>query len=224
MKLHRKIGVIKTILIVMLIAMIEILFLMKHDAPKTAPCVISKADSIRIAQNAIKGIKPKTAPVKRHIKWLKPKEIIKDSLIPVYVKVDSSLLLAKYYAKSVSIGVIQVDPGYTNLITVDSISRNKIFSRRAFVHTLKQRNDRVNILIVQEAPAQTEPALPVKTREWFIGGGTSINQYGFNSLYGSASIKNKKNEIFQLNIGLSNQSPLGDYRPFIGASAHFKIK
>ena len=74
---------------------------------------------------------------------------------------------------------------------------------------------------MQEAPIPIEP---IKKREWFIGAGTSVNQHGFNSLYGSALIKNKRNEVYQLNLGISNMSPLGDYMPFIGASAHFKIK
>jgi len=222
MKLHRKIGIVKTIIIVILIAMIEILFLMKNET-SVKPASISSSDSIRIAQSAIKGIKPQIVKVQK-IKWLKPKSIVKDSLIPVYTKVDSSFLLEKYYASKVSFGVIQVDPGYTNVITVDSISKNRIFSRRSFVHTIKQRSNRINILIVEEAAKAPVIEQKPKTREWYIGMGTSVNNSGFNSLYGSTLIKNKRNEIFQLNMGISNMSPLGDYRPFIGASAHFNIK
>jgi hypothetical protein len=222
MKLHRKIGIIKTIIIVILIAMIEIVFLMKNETSTKHPA-ISSVDSIRIAQSAVKGIKPQIVKIQM-IKWLKPKSITKDSLIPVYTKVDSSLLLEKYYATKVSYGVIQVDPGYTNVITVDSISRNRIFSRRSFVHTIKPRNNRINVLIVEEATKAPIVEPTPKTREWYAGLGTSVNGSGFNSLYGSALLKNKRNEIFQLNLGISNMSPLGDYRPFIGASAHFKIK
>jgi len=136
-------------------------------------------------------------------------------IVEVPVKIDSSLLLSKYYAKNYQIIETPLDPGYTSIVTIDAISRNKIIARKTYLKTFKKRNNNVNVLIVEDK---------VKTNEWYIGGGTSVSKYGFNTMHGSVLLKNKHDEIYQLNAGITNTSPLGVFEPFVGASILFKIK
>lgn len=133
----------------------------------------------------------------------------------VIVKVDSSLLLSKFYSKNYQIIETPLDPGYTSIVTIDAISRNKIIARRTYLKTFKKRPDYVNVYIVA-------PEKP-KTREWYVGGGTSVSKDFFNSLYGGILYKNKHDEIYQLNAGIVNRSPLGEFTPFVGASIYFKV-
>jgi hypothetical protein len=139
-----------------------------------------------------------------------------NKIVEVPVKVDSSLLLSKYYAKNYQIIETTLDSGYTSIVTIDAISRNKIIARRTYLRTFKKRPNYVNVYLVA-------PEKP-KTREWYVGGGTSVSKYGFNTMHGSVLLKNKHDEIYQLSAGITNTSPLGVFEPFVGASILFKIK
>lgn len=139
-----------------------------------------------------------------------------NKIVEVPVKVDSSLLLSKYYGRNYQIIETTLDSGYTSIVTIDAISRNKIIARRTYLRTFKKRPNYVNVYIVA-------PEKP-KTREWYVGGGTSISKYGFNTMHGSVLLKNKHDEIYQLSAGITNTSPLGVYEPFVGASILFKVK
>jgi hypothetical protein len=69
-----------------------------------------------------------------------------------------------------------------------------------------------NTTIVKELPKN----------EFYIGLGTGIDQTnGLNNLSGNILLKNKKQNIYGLNLGLSNQ--LGEYKPFIGGSIYWKL-
>lgn len=136
-------------------------------------------------------------------------------IVEVPIKVDSSLLLSKYYAKNYQIIETPLDPGYTSIVTVDMISRNKIIARRTYLKTFKKRPDWVNVYLV----ASEKP----KKGEWYVGAGTSVSKDYFNSLYGGVLYKNKHDEIYQLNAGIVNRSPLGEFTPYIGASIYFKV-
>lgn len=139
-----------------------------------------------------------------------------NKIVEVPVKIDSSLLLSKYYAKNYQIIETTLDPGYTSIVTIDAISRNKIIARRTYLRTFKKRPDYVSVYLVA-------PEKP-KTREWYVGGGTSVSKYGFNTMHGSVLLKNKHDEIYQLSAGITNTSPLGVFEPFVGASILFKVK
>jgi hypothetical protein len=139
-----------------------------------------------------------------------------NKIVEVPVKVDSSLLLSKYYAKNYQIIETTLDSGYTSIVTIDAISRNKIIARRTYLRTFKKRPNYVNVYVVA-------PEKP-KTREWYVGAGTSVSKYGFNTMHGSVLLKNKHDEIYQLSAGITNTSPLGVFEPFVGASILFKIK
>ncbi len=214
MEIKNKIGTIKSAIIIIL----AFLLLLTKCSSDSNEEVATKN------QTTADTTKPKADTIVKVVKVFKRvyvpgKTIRKDSIVyeksVEYAKVDSSLLLSKYYGKTVAIGEIPVDPGYTSLITIDSISRNKIFSRTAYVKTIKKRNNNVNVLIVEDK---------VKTREWYVGAGTSVSKYGFNTMHGSVLLKNKHDEIYQLSAGITNTSPLGVYEPFVGASILFKIK
>jgi hypothetical protein len=139
-----------------------------------------------------------------------------NKIVEVPVKVDSSLLLSKYYGRNYQIIETTLDPGYTSIVTIDAISRNKIIARRTYLRTFKKRPNYVSVYLVA-------PEKP-KTREWYVGGGTSVSKYGFNTMHGSVLLKNKHDEIYQLSAGITNTSPLGVYEPFVGASILFKVK
>lgn len=148
--------------------------------------------------------------------------VTKDSLVylpgkvvEVPIQVDSSLLLSKYYATNYQMIETTLDSGYSSIVTVDAISRNKILARKTYLKTFKKRSNQTNVYLV--APEKPKKA------EWYLGGGTSVSRDFFNSMYGGVIYKTKKDEIYQLNAGIVNRSPLGQYVPYVGASIYFKV-
>lgn len=215
MEIKNKVGVIKSAIIIIL-AFLLLLTKCSSDSNEVASPIKKEI--------AADTIKPKADTITKYVKvpyavFLPGKVIRKDSIVyeksVEYATIDTSILLSKYYSKSVTIGEIPVDPGYTSVITIDSISRNRIFSRKAYLKTIKKRNNNVNVLIVEDK---------VKTREWYVGAGTSVSKYGLNTMHGSLLLKNKSDEIYQFSAGITNTSPLGVFEPFVGASILFKIK
>lgn len=216
MEIKNRVGAIKSAIIIIL-AFLLLIAKCSSDSNDTASLKKEAAsDTIKLKADTVVKVKYVKVP---YPVYKRGRVIRKDSIIyektVEYANIDSSLLLSKYYAKSVFIGEIVVDPGYTSVIVIDSVSRNKIYSKQFVIKTIKKRNNNTNVLVVEDK---------VKTREWYAGAGTSVSRYGFNTMHGSLLLKNKRDEIYQLSAGITNTSPLGVFEPFVGATVLFKIK
>jgi hypothetical protein len=95
-------------------------------------------------------------------------------------------------------------------ILTDIISQNRIESRE--IDWYFKIPTVYNTTIVKELPKN----------EFYYGFGAGIDQTnGFNNLSGNILFKNKKQNIYGLNVGISNQ--LGEYKPFVGGSMYWKL-
>lgn len=100
------------------------------------------------------------------------------------------------------------DLGYG--ILTDIISQNKIQSRE--VDWFFKIPTIYNTSIVKELPKN----------ELYYGLGVGVDQInGLGNFSGNLLFKTKKQNIYGLNIGVSNQ--LGEYKPFIGTSLYWKL-
>ena len=152
------------------------------------------------------------------------KEVIKEVEIPT--NVDSLAIIKDYFSKVTVTDTLQLDYDFPDEVTdslgnepagnlgygilTDIISQNKIQSREIYwnfeIPTV------YNTKIVKELP---------KT-EFYYGFGLGVDEVnGFGSFSGNVLLKTKKQTIYGLNIGLSNQ--IGEYKPFIGTSIYWKL-
>lgn len=129
---------------------------------------------------------------------------------------SDTLILNKYNSKNVEISEMPLDPGYTSIITVDSISRNKIISKKMYIKTYKKRAAEVTNVFIANVEEK-------KKGGWFVGAGTTINKNVFNSIYGGVLRETKQNEILKLDAGFENNGK-GQFFPFVGAGIYFKVK
>jgi len=152
------------------------------------------------------------------------KEVIKEVEIPV--DVDSLAIIKDYFSKVTVKDTLSLAYDFPPVVTdslgnkpsgdlgfgilTDIISQNRIESRE--IDWYFKIPTVYNTTIVKELPKN----------EFYIGFGTGIDQTnGFNNLSGNILFKNKKLNIYGLNLGISNQ--LGEYKPFVGGSMYWKL-
>jgi|TARA_A200000159_G_scaffold71906_1_gene66751 hypothetical protein len=166
----------------------------------------------------------KEVKVTKYVPKYITKEVIKEVEIPV--DIDSLAVIKDYYAKYVVKDTLNLTYDFPEVVTdslgnkpsgdlgfgilTDVISQNAIESRE--IDWFFKIPTVYNTTIVKELPKN----------EFYIGLGTGIDQTnGLNNLSGNILLKNKKQNIYGLNLGLSNQ--LGEYKPFIGGSIYWKL-
>jgi len=166
----------------------------------------------------------KEVKVTKYVPKYITKEVIKEVEIPV--DIDSLAVIKDYYAKYVVKDTLNLTYDFPEVVTdslgnkpsgdlgfgilTDVISQNAIESRE--IDWFFKIPTVYNTTIVKELPKN----------EFYIGLGTGIDQTnGLNNLSGNILLKNKKQNIYGLNLGLSNQ--LGEYKPFIVGSIYWKL-
>ena len=166
----------------------------------------------------------KEVKVTKYVPKYITKEVIKEVEIPV--DIDSLAVIKDYYAKYVVKDTLNLTYDFPEVVTdslgnkpsgdlgfgilTDVISQNAIESRE--IDWFFKIPTVYNTTIVKELPKN----------EFYIGLGTGIDQTnGLNNLSGNILLKNNKQNIYGLNLGLSNQ--LGEYKPFIGGSIYWKL-
>jgi len=166
----------------------------------------------------------KEVKVTKYVPKYITKEVIKEVEIPV--DVDSLAIIKDYFAKITVKDTLSLTYDFPNVVTdslgnkpsgdlgfgilTDIISQNRIESRE--IDWFFKIPTVYNTTIVKELPKN----------EFYIGFGTGIDQTnGLNNLSGNVLFKNKKQNIYGLNVGISNQ--LGEYKPFVGGSMYWKL-
>jgi len=166
----------------------------------------------------------KEVKVTKYVPKYITKEVIKEVEIPV--DVDSLAIIKDYFSKVTVKDTLSLAYDFPPVVTdslgnkpsgdlgfgilTDIISQNRIESRE--IDWYFKIPTVYNTTIVKELPKN----------EFYIGFGTGIDQTnGLNNLSGNVLFKNKKQNIYGLNIGISNQ--LGEYKPFVGGSMYWKL-
>ena len=166
----------------------------------------------------------KEVKVTKYVPKYITKEVIKEVEIPV--DVDSLAIIKDYFSKITVKDTLNLTYEFPTEVTdslgakpdsslgfgilTDVISQNRIESRE--IDWFFKIPTVYNTTIVKEVPKN----------EFYYGFGLGVDQInGFGSFSGNVLLKTKKQNIYGLNIGMSNQ--LGEYKPFVGTSLYWKL-
>ena len=138
----------------------------------------------------------------------------KEVLIPAVI--DTAALLKDYYSKVLYKDVLVLPDSLGTVSVIDTISQNKILGR-TFNASVKQRTIK-ETTIVKELP---------KTKVFYgLEGG--FNKADFVSSVGAGVLINtKKDKIYQLGVGVNNQTTdgvNGGFSPYLRGGVYWKIK
>jgi hypothetical protein len=138
----------------------------------------------------------------------------KEVIIPAVI--DTMALLKDYYSKVLYKDVLVLPDSLGTVAVTDTISQNKILGR-TFNANVKQRTIK-ETTIVKELP---------KTKVFYgLEGG--FNKADFVSSVGAGVLVNtKKDKIYQLGLGVTNQTTdgtNGGFTPYVRGGVYWKIK
>jgi hypothetical protein len=138
----------------------------------------------------------------------------KEVIIPAVI--DTAALLKDYYSKVLYKDVLVLPDSLGTVAVTDTISQNRILGR-TFNANVKQRTIK-ETTIVKELP---------KTKVFYgLEGG--FNKADFVSSVGAGVLINtKKDKIYQLGVGVNNQTIdgiNGSFSPYIRGGVYWKIK
>jgi hypothetical protein len=138
----------------------------------------------------------------------------KEVIIPAVI--DTAALLKDYYSKVLYKDVLVLPDSLGTVAVTDTISQNKILGR-TFNANVKQRTIK-ETTIVKELP---------KTKVFYgLEGG--FNKVDFVSSVGAGVLINtKKDKIYQLGLGVTNQTTdgtNGSFSPYVRGGVYWKIK
>ena len=138
----------------------------------------------------------------------------KEVLIPAVI--DTAALLKDYYSKVLYKDVLVLPDSLGTVAVTDTISQNKILGR-TFNASVKQRTIK-ETTIVKELP---------KTK-LFYGLEGGFNKADFVSSVGAGVLINtKKDKIYQLGLGVTNQTTdgtNGGFTPYVRGGVYWKLK
>jgi hypothetical protein len=138
----------------------------------------------------------------------------KEVIIPAVI--DTMALLKDYYSKVLYKDTLVLPDSLGTVSVIDTITQNKILGR-TFNASVKQRTIK-ETMIVKELP---------KTKVFYgLEGG--FNKADFVSSVGAGVLINtKKDKIYQLGLGVNNQTTdgtNGGFTPYIRGGVYWKIK
>lgn len=128
------------------------------------------------------------------------KDIVHDTTIyvsiPTHEPIDTVALLRNYYAKNVFKDTLKLDDSLGYVSVTDTISQNKIFSRRWDSKIFERKI--TDKMIVKELKNQV-----------FIGGVMGFDKVNVVNFAGpSLIIKNKKDNVYSISVGYSNSKAI----------------
>jgi hypothetical protein len=138
----------------------------------------------------------------------------KEVIIPAVI--DTAALLKDYYSKVLYKDTLVLPDSLGTVSVIDTITQNKILGR-TFNASVKQRTIK-ETMIVKELP---------KTKVFYgLEGG--FNKADFVSSVGAGVLINtKKDKIYQLGLGVNNQTTdgtNGGFTPYVRGGVYWKIK
>ena len=158
------------------------------------------------------------------VKYVKGKDIYHKTIIekekrinvPVYTKGDTIRIVESYNQKVLYKDKFVLDNNLGTIELTDTLYQNKILGRK-WNAQVKERTI-TDTKIVKELPKN----------QVYVGVNGALDKVNFgNSIGGGVLLKTKKDKIYQLNLGISNQqSTNGNNQivPYIGGGVYWKIK
>lgn len=192
---------------IILALLIALLFL-KGDKNVEIKKVIEKVPA-EIIHDTI----PQEVPV-----YIEGEDIYHDTTIyvPTYVSVDTTEILKQFYVKNFYQDTIKLNNNQGFMYLSDSISQNKIISRK-WMASIKPK-------IVRE-PAPLPP--PIRNQV-FVGVDGSWSQKDWvNSLGMGLILKTKKDHLYHVGVGVANRTTdglSGEFTPYLNGGIYWKIK
>ena len=138
----------------------------------------------------------------------------KEVLIPAVI--DTAALLKDYYSKVLYKDVLVLPDSLGTVSVTDTISQNKILGR-TFNASVKQRTIKETMIVKEPAKLQVY---------WGVTGGFNKQDY-VNSVGTGFIVKTKKDKLYQVNLGVTNQTTdgtNGGFSPYVGAGVYWKIR
>lgn len=130
--------------------------------------------------------------------------------------IDTQQILKDFFAKNVFKDTLILNDSLGYVFIIDTITKNKLLER-SWVAKVKSREIKKEI-IVKELPKN----------EFYLGINGNLDKVDYlNSLGTGLIIKNKKDNIIQLNIGLSNKqinNSSSKLTPYFGGGYYWKLK
>lgn len=126
--------------------------------------------------------------------------------------VDTSLILREFFATNQYKDTTVLDDSMGYIVIDDKISQNKIKDRMVESHIFQRSI--TNTMIVKEQPKN----------EFYMGFDTRLDKVTFfNSIGGTATLKTKKDRIYNLGVGISNTGQ-PQLTPYISVGTQWRIK
>jgi hypothetical protein len=130
--------------------------------------------------------------------------------------VDTQQILKDFFAKNVYKDTLILNDSLGYVFIIDTITKNKLLER-SWTAKVKSREIKKEI-IVKELPKN----------EFYLGINGNLDKVDYlNSVGTGLIIKNKKDNIIQLNIGLSNKqlnNSSSNFTPYFGGGYYWKLK
>lgn len=130
--------------------------------------------------------------------------------------VDTQQILKDFFVKNVYKDTLILNDSLGYVFIIDTITKNKLLER-SWVAKVKSREIKKET-IVKELPKN----------EFYLGINGNLDKVDYlNSLGTGLIIKNKKDNIIQLNIGLSNKqinNSSSKFTPYFGGGYYWKLK
>jgi hypothetical protein len=129
-------------------------------------------------------------------------------------EIDTAAIINDYFSKNVYKDTLVINDSLGYVYIIDTISKNKI-SHREWSTKIKER-------WVKETTIVKDPPRV----EYYLGLNANFDKKDYlNSIGASAMIKSKKNNIFQLNAGLTNKQneTMQQFTPYFGGGVYWKI-
>lgn len=217
----------KEVLIVLLIGII--LFLKGCGSEKNSEKEIINVNGkdYELLEHTIDTVyKEKVVKVPTYVPQYVEKIVTETVEVEIPMDVDSLAIIRDYFASYKIVDTLNLSYDFSEKLTdslgnkpnsnlgfgviTDVISQNKIQSRDI------TWNYRIPIVydtkIVKELPKN----------ELYYGFGAAVDKLnGFNNVSGNLLFKNKKLNIYGVNVGVFNQN--GQYQPFVGGSVYWKL-
>ncbi len=127
--------------------------------------------------------------------------------------VDTAAILYDYFSKNVYKDTLKFNDSLGYVYIIDTITKNKIINR-TWTSMIKEGFVKENTIVKK----------PEKAEYYFGLNANFDNKDYLNSFGASAMLKNKNNNILQLNVGLSNeQYTTQQLTPYIGGGIYWKL-
>jgi len=143
-------------------------------------------------------------------------EVIVEKEVIIPTIIDTAALLKDYYSKVLYKDVLVLPDSLGTVAVTDTISQNRILGR-TFNASVTQRT-------IKETTIVKEPA---KTQLYY-GLNAGFNKEDYVSAIGAGVIlKTKKDKIYQLGLGVTNQTTdgtNGGFTPYVRGGVYWKIK